>query len=442
MPIEELRRLLVGASPFHNPELWANLARFYGRNVVIDGLIDEFDTATDCLKAAMLVLHDARGDPFLNRLLYDVADNLADLLMYTYGDVRAANVARAVSLFRTLDGVWSGPEPGRALTADVMASFGTLVLDPDSPTPFADRLSAHGRAALRQPERALEMFEFLSGYVNRLSYIARRKDRSLYAAACLAADIMQVVAEGIYGAPGGDLERSMGRLVQAFQAQLESQLALWGLTQQDLDRVTAAFMARFRRSPEPPRRLLLLRPLATARRIHLENRFGPYYADVLSPKVPRTLTLESALHLAFVKRFDTEALGGPIDIFGMKRSTALGTFPPGTESWQQAVSLLIQNAAVIFALFDERDALYWEMRELARQRAFGRLIFVIPPTSAQAAHEYSPAAIGRLRELGLDLPDSVPASGFMHFSQSGAVARTLPFDALWSGELFEIVWRI
>ena len=97
MPASELGALLVGASPFHTPAVWANIARFYGRNIVIDGLIDDFDTAAACLRAAVWMLHDRRADPYLHRLLYDVAENLADVLMLTYGDVRPSSIGRAAA---------------------------------------------------------------------------------------------------------------------------------------------------------------------------------------------------------------------------------------------------------------------------------------------------------------------------------------------------------
>jgi len=439
IPLRELGKALVKASPFHNAEMWANLARFYGRSVVDNGLIDDFDRAAACLKTAVLILHDARAEPFLHRLLFDVAENLADLLMYIDGAARAEQVTRAVQLYRTLTSVWTQADPKRAMNADVMAAFGSVVLEPDSLMPFAARLSPPGRAALLMQDRALETFDFLIGYANRLAYIARRKGRLLFSDACLAADIAQVVAEQIYVA-GGEFNERVGLIVQAFQIQLDSQLGLWGLTQQDLDRTAKAFRARFRRSEEEMPRLLFLRPLATSRRIRLENRLGPYYDDVRSPLLPETLTLESALHNAFLKHFNTEALGGPIDLFGMARATALGAFDSGMESWQSAISLSMQHAQIVIAVFDEREALYWEMSELARLRAFGKLIFVMPPVAGGKGDAgYSPGAVSRLQDLGLKLPEAVPASGFMLFEESGKVEKNLPFDSLWSGELPESI---
>ena len=69
-------------------------------------------------------------------------------------------------------------------------------------------------------------------------------------------------------------------------------------------------------------------------------------------------------------------------------------------------------------------------------------IFVAPPLSRQQSDDgYSETAVRKLREVGLDLPDNVRSSGFILFEQSGAAARTLPLDSLWSGDLLEIVWN-
>jgi hypothetical protein len=440
MPSDQLGALLIGASPFHYREVWANIARFYGRNVVDDGLVDDFETAVACERAAVWILHDARADPFLHRLLYEVAENLADVLMLTRGDSRRSNVARAATLYFALAHEWRLSEAKRAFHAEIMAGVAMVLQDPDSTTPFAARLSPNTRQAVTVPAVALAAFEHLMGYSNRMSYIARRTSRALHYDACLAADIAQVLVEAVYGSEP-DFTTGVGRVAQAFQRQLDCQLGVWGLTQADLDCSAAALGARFRQSPESHPQLVLLRPLATVRRLRMENRFGPYYRDVISAIVPTTLTLESALHLAFMKHFDTVALGGPIDIFGMARSTALGTFRRDVESWHTAVQSLIQTAALVLALFDETEALYWEMEELARQRAFGKVIFVLPPAADRRSPALRTAAIERLRSVGLQLQEDAQEPGFILFDGSGAVAQRLPFDALWSGELLETVTR-
>ena len=440
MPGPELGALLVGASPFHRSEVWANIARFYGRNVVIDGLIDEFDTAAACLRAAVWILHDRRAEPFLHRLLYDVAENLADVLMLTYGDARRSNIARAAGIYRTLPDGWGSNEAARAFRADILSGFGMVLQDPDATTPFMARLTAKAQTSMRAPAIADAAFDHLMEYSSRVSYIARRKNRALFGDACLAADVAQMLAERAYGSEPNQTA-DVARTAQAFQAQLECQLGLWGMTQADLDRAAGAFRARFRRAPESRAQLVLLRPLATSRRLKIANRFEPYYEEVLSPIVPDTLTIESVLHLAFMKHFDTHALGGPIDIFGMARSTALGTFAGGLESWRTAAHGLIRASSLVLALFDETEALQWEMEELSRQHAFGKTIFVVPPSTAPTGTVlYPQAAMRRLRAVGFQFPDDVHEPGFVVFAGSGAVARRLPFDALWSGELLDTVW--
>ena len=79
------------------------------------------------------------------------------------------------------------------------------------------------------------------------------------------------------------------------------------------------------------------------------------------------------------------------------------------------------------------------MDELSRQHAFGKAIFVVPPSSTGKA--LYPQALHRLRAVGLQFPDDIHEPEFVVFADSGAVAQRLPFDALWSGELLDRVWR-
>ena len=132
-----------------------------------------------------------------------------------------------------------------------------------------------------------------------------------------------MLAERAFGSKPSDTA-AIARTTQAFQAQLECQLGLWGLTQADLDRSAAVFGARFRGTRRRARTSFCC-DRSPRRGTEGRESLRAIYEDVLSPIVPDTLTIESALHLAFMKHFDTHALGGPIDIFGMARSTALGT---------------------------------------------------------------------------------------------------------------------
>lgn len=441
VPLPELGAILTGASPFHNPKLWANLVRFYGRNVLYAGVIDQFDIAVKCLRFALIALNDARQDEFLRSLLYDTAENLAELLMYTYGESRAANLARAVYLYRTLAEVWSDSEPDKALNAEIMAGFCAVLNDPDSAKPLDSWFSDRARIALLEKEHVEKAIDFLLECNNNLAYVARRKDRGIFNDACLAGDLSQLVMERAYAKGIFDFEDSTGKVAVAFQAQLDSQLGLHGITQQDLDRTAAGFKQRYRKTPPNLMpKLVLLRPLSTSRRIQMPNRFGLYYADLLVDYMPETISLEAALHLAFMRRFTTEALGGPIDIFGMARSTAMGmSSESGKPTWQGCASLLIEYASVVVALFDDRDAMLWELGEVARQNAFEKLILIALPNTSSTVQGYTDAATQKLRNLGFDLPRGIRESGFFLFNDVGAIADTLPFDCLWSGKLFEAV---
>jgi hypothetical protein len=322
-----------------------------------------------------------------------------------------------------------------------MSTLGLVIgEEPGSESPLDAGLHDTTRRDLLRDRNAITLSNVLIEYARRMAYIAHRTDRSLFKDVCLAADLAQLLVERACVAEGLTFDEAVGSLIDAFKYQLQAQQRLYGYRQEDLDKGERAFAARFR---QPELTLVYLRPLATSRRIYLPNSFGPAYEDLLATltPIPPVLTLEGALHLAFMKVFRTEALGGPIDLLGMARPTAIfDSHATGLRAWQEAASLMIKFAAVVLVLLGESEGLLWEMSEIARQDAFAKLVLVTPP-GRTVGHPQSSAVNGaqRMRELGFQMPSDLTRPGFLLFGPSGAVERTLGFDALWSGELLTVV---
>ena len=433
--------ILEGASPFHHPEICALLAVAAGRNALAEGRIDDLEIAVKYVRLALMTMLDAGPTgPFRNVYRRAISD-LANLLMYMYSSARAENVVSAARLYALAAKLSWPSHPEEALAAEVMLAVASLVRQPDSQAPLESALPPMARRALQHKQGTIDSAELLLGYVRRTAYVARRKDLRLFNDACLAADLMQVLVER--GGSEGilDFQESTSWLLEAFQAQLNAQLGLHGWTQKDLDEGTTAFAARYRKDT-PPLSLVYLRPLAAARRIWLRNRFGPYYRPLLATMryVSEEITLEAALHIAFAARFGTQALGGPIDMFGMGRATAFGKQRSYLAAWQEAVRPMIAHADVLAVLLDESDGLLWELSEVANQRAFTKLILIVPPGErAPRRRALSPAGAQRLRDIGFDLPTGPDAEGFLLLDASGRVETQLEFEALWSGQLLEAV---
>lgn len=413
------------------------LGRFFGRRVLDDGLIDYLDRAVVYLRHAIVTFYDGREDPFLEKVLYDTIGDLAEVLMLTHSPARADNLANAVELYRIAAHRWRPTQPDSALTAEVMAVLGSVLTDPDSETPLDADLTDLTRRDLRDTEKMATVVESLLGYAERLAYIARRTERSVYKDACLAADLVQVLVERAAADGHINLEKVLEFLTLAFDTQLGMQRGYYGLAEQKRDAGVRAFANRFPRTDTMPT-LVFLRPLGTSRRIHVDNAFGPYYRDLFAAlgPAPQELTLEGALHLAFMMRFRTEALGGPIDMLGMARSTALFKFQGSAlEAWQEAVALMIASAAVVVVLLEDSAGLLWEMSEIARQRARGKVIVVVLPSRRPDCGESNGSSFEQVRALGFALPAKIMDDSFLLLNSSGAVDQKLDFAALWNGEL-------
>jgi hypothetical protein len=137
------------------------------------------------------------------------------------------------------------------------------------------------------------------------------------------------------------------------------------------------------------------------------------------------------LQLALTPAFATFALGGPIDLFGMRRNTMVGG---GAHSWQGVAGLMIEHAALICVLPADSEGLSWELGEIRRQRVTAKTIFVVPPREMADVPALSPATRRHLEALGYKLPKGIDP-GFLLMDGDGGCERHIPFDCIWDGRL-------
>lgn len=437
--LDELAALLATASPFEDAASWANAATFFGREVLGEGRIDLLETAVRCLGLALLTLHDLRGEPELDRIRDGAIDCLAELLLLRATPRRSADLSRSRALFHLVAAGRAAEDPQAALRADVLAALAAALVDVDGAAPLDAGLRPQARRVIAHAQPAQLGADALLDASLRIAYVARRQDRALFRDAAVAGDFAQRLLERATLEGGLGFEALMQGLVQAFDVQLGAQRGLYGLSQADLDAGTRAFAARFRTEVEPPM-LLFLRPLASSKRGRLPNAFGPFYRPLLDTLVgvPHTLTIEAALHIAFMMRFNTTALGGPIDLLGMARGTAVieATDAP-LRTWQRAALTLIDGARVVLMLLDDSEGLLWELTQIGQRGAAGRLVLVDAGVAAGAAAARAPG--DALRRAGFHVPAGAGSRGFLLFDDGARLEEELPFDALWSGALLERV---
>ena len=222
-----------------------------------------------------------------------------------------------------------------------------------------------------------------------------------------------------------DFDAYLKESVQVAQWQIAAQLALFGLTQENLSR------ANSRKLPARPL-LFYLRPLGTARRELMPNRFPARFKTTYGRQIlPDTISIEAALQAALVSSFQTQALGGPIDIFGMGRGTVLARDADG---WKGMAKINMEHAAWICVLPGDSEGLAWELEEILRQGAASRTIFILPPKETIGAPPMWPAAHERLGAIGFTLPKELEP-GFVLLAANGGFDRRMPFDWLWDGRL-------
>jgi hypothetical protein len=449
LDIEFLQGLLAGASPLHNSLPWAILARFFSQQVLANAEIDKFDVSVNYLRLALVALYDSRKDGFLETVLYKTIDELADTLMLTHSQARPNNLMKAAELYRTNAERRSTSGEDADVRTDVMSLMAAALVNPEAEATLVESLPDAVRIGLRKTKNIELAVDQLLGYSERLRYIARRSDLSLCLDACRAADLAQALLETTVAEGGGhDLSQVQlsALLNQTFQAQVDAQRRLYDV---DLDKVSEAGRLYDKRNARVyqgsgrahrhKRQLVYLRPLGTSRRIRVGNSFGRHYARLIAAigPLPVDLSLEGALQMALGEYFRTVALGGPIDIFGMGRQTALGNFKDsGLSAWQEVVSLLIASAASIVVLLRDSQGLLWELSEVTRQDIRSKVVIVVPPGSrALSDPESLDSALMRFALAGFTLPTELAGAGFLLMNSLGAVETEIGFDALWNGQL-------
>lgn len=431
-----LQQALSQASPLHETIKWALLATSAAVEILQQGRIEAFGTARRMLGLAALNLDDAcsnAGDRgFFAPRIVNVLEALAELLLYKGEGDRRANVQRAAGAWRLCADLEGGKEPGRAAHFEVMAAFAEALAGMNLSPPLDAGLGPACSAALHEKEQIKQIVAGLYATASRMTYIARRYggDRALHLASCLAADLAQFLVERATALGSLDFDTFIGESAGIARWQLDAQMALFGLSQTDLDQ------ALKKCGPEPlaeRSRLVYLRPLSTARRELLPNCFSadPNAPDKRYRLLPDRISIEAALQLALTPSFATNALGGPIDLFGMARGTVLGG---GVNSWQEYVKLMIEYADLICVLPADSEGLSWELGEILRQGAAGRTMFILPPREGGRVPAISPAARERLRAIGYTMPEQIEP-GFFLLTADGSCARHIPFDWLWDGRL-------
>jgi hypothetical protein len=432
-----LQETLNRASPLHETIKWAMLAKIAAADILEQGRIEGFRAARRMLGLAALNLNDALtsgGETglFVPQIL-NALGRLSELLLYEVGGDRRAHALRAANTWRLCVELESGNEPGRAAQFEVMATFAEALAGMDLSAPLDTGLGQATADALKEKEQIQRIVAGLYETASRMAYVARREgdDKTLHLGSCLAADLAQLLVERATALGFLEFDTFMRESVSIAKWQLDAQMALFGLSQTDLDRAAYALK---KRAPAPPAdrpRLVYLRPLSTARRELLPNCFSKDFSDERCRLLPDRISIEAALQVALTPSFATSALGGPIDVFGMERGTVLGA---GTDSWQGYAKLMIEYADLICVLTADSEGLLWELREILRQGAAGKTIFILPPREEGRAPAISAAAWEQLRALGYTLPERIGA-GFYLLSTDGNCERRIPFDCLWDGRL-------
>jgi hypothetical protein len=426
-----LEDLVIHASPLHETVHWAVLAKFVAADLLERGKLESFDIARRMLGLAVLNLDDARrggrGELFLRQQIRDALDPLAELLLYDGKGDRAAHVRRAADIWRLCASWDIEGAPDRAGQSEAMAAFAESIAQMSRNPPW-DAGLGRAAAALHRKEAVEGMVAKIYGVCSRMAYVARRLggDRMLLLAACLGADLTQLLIERATVLGALDFDTYTKESIQSAQWQIDAQLALFGMTREDLGRTNQ------RQLPSTRPLLFYLRPLGTARRELMPNRFPDRFKTTYGRQIlPDTISIEAALQVALVSSFKTEALGGPIDIFGMGRGTVLGG---GADGWKAMAKINIEHAALIAVLPGDSEGLSWELAEILRQGAASRTIFILSPEEAIGAPPMSPSAHERLRAIGFALPMELEP-GFVLLAANGSFDRRIPFDWLWDGRL-------
>lgn len=427
--LDTLLQVLTQASPVHEEVQWALLAKFAASKIVGEGRIEAFASARRMLGLAALHFDDTlrtEGQFFVQQIL-SALGLLGELRLYEIEGERRVHVQRAAGTWRLCAELEGGQEAGRSAQFEVMAAFADALAGMDLSAPLDIGLGRAAAAVFHEEEQIQRIVAWLYETAHRMAYVARRhgRDEALLLGACLAADFAQFLLERATALGSLDFRTYVEESISISKWQIDAQMALFGVSQADLDEVSRSALAE-------RLELVYLRPLGTARRELLPNRFTDEVkrADERHRLLPDRISIEAALQVALTPTFATYALGGPIDLFGMQRGTILGG---GPDSWQGYAQLMIGFADLICVLPADSEGLAWELSEILRQGAAGKTIFVLPPREGTVIG-MSPAARKRLENIGYTLPDKMEP-GFFLLNAGGSCEPYIPFDHLWDGRL-------
>jgi hypothetical protein len=434
-----LQQALRRASPLHATIEWASLAKIVAVDVLEQGHIEAFGTARRMLGLAVLNFDDARSNSgngrFFTPKILNALDPLAELLLYEIEGDRRAHVQRAAGTWRLCAELEGDAELGLAAQFEVMASFAEGLSGTDLGAPLDVELGDATVAALQEKVQIERIVARLYSTASRMAHIARSngRDRALLLGSCLSADLAQLLVERATALGYLDFDSYAGKTISIARWQIDAQMTLYGLSQADLDQATYKLEDRALEPIEVRARLAYLRPLGTARRGLIPNCFAAHVRarDERHRLLPDRISIEAALEVALTPLFGTQALGGPIDLFGMKRDTSLGG---GADGWQLYAKLMIEHADVICVLPADSEGLSWELEEILRQGAAQKTIFVLPPRDGGTVPAISPAERERLGALGYTLPERIE-SGFLLMNADANCECQIPFECLWDGRL-------
>lgn len=264
-----------------------------------------------------------------------------------------------------------------------------------------------------------------------------RAGRALSLGSCLAADLAHAITEraAAQGAFKGELMGAGGVWQEHMENtywQIKAQTAHYGMTTDILDGLrTASHAGGLPVDAERPM-LFYIRPLFTSRRLLVPNRveIGDRSHILTSHVLPDEITLEAALMIGLSPPYAADALGGPVDIFGMGRASVHAEVP---DKWQLVAGQKLALASLICVLPDDTAGLGWELNQIRRNGYQAKTLLVVPPDREGAAR-IEPDAVRKLHENGLSAPGDMEP-GFALFAAGGGVEAVFSFDDLWTGRL-------
>jgi hypothetical protein len=185
--------------------------------------------------------------------------------------------------------------------------------------------------------------------------------------------------------------------------------------------------------------LVFLRGLRTSRRLMITNRFGSNRPDIMAyPREPEKLSLEAALHRAFMRDFVDWTFGGVYDAFGMTRG---GSGYGGKKYWQNAVEVALRVADVIFLLPEDSEGVIWDINLLLTRGTRARVVFIMLPEyiEGKASHHWkilSHRLLGEQFQISKYSPDG---GYYLVKSMEHKTGALIPFQSLFDSSLYQSV---